>query len=551
MAPRPIAVVLDGDPTPAWQQRALAGLAASPALDVVEVRLAGRPRRSLLRRVHAAAERHLLRLGADALAPAIVDRSLLGGPGGLGPAGSKGEASEGGASSVDLVVWLADATPVPKDELRDVLHVCHDGVAESAEQAVLRALLSGVSALETEVVLRRPGGGTVVVERTVSGLRPFSLTLSRDLLLWKLAALVPRAVERAPGADAPSVVPSASATGPASASAPPGRSAPGSSSSLGSRSTPGSSSTLALFARSAIAWPRVLLTRLLFRRPWAIRLRRRGAEPTAGWSTGEELVRWARGHLYADPFLFEHEGRHHLFCEEQPRSAGMAVISHTELRLDGVVADPPTPVLARPYHLSYPFVFAHEGETFMIPETSAVARVELYRAVEFPHRWEREAILIDGLDAADATLIQHDDRLWLFASVTPEDASSLDELHLFWASALRGPWQSHPRNPVVSDVRCARPAGAIQRWGSRLVRTGQDGSRRYGGAISFREIDVLSVSDYAEHEIARLEPADLGDARATHTYAADGSFEAIDLRRRELRGRSRLPGGVRDRGVAR
>lgn len=578
MAPRPIAVVLDGDPTPAWQQRALATIAGSPALDVVEVRLAGRPRRSLLRRAHAAAERHLLRLGADALAPVVVDRSLLGGTGELlGGAGERRSGPFEGGASAELVVWLADA-PVSEDA-RDALYVRHGGRVEPAEQAVMRALLSDATCLETEVLLKRRGttdgsngsskrgsksddGITVVIDRAVSGVRPFSLTLSRDMLLWKLAALVPRAVERALGADAPSVAASASATGPASASAPPSPSAPGSPSSLGSRSTlgsrsaPGSPSMFALLARSATAWPRVLLTRLLFRRPWAIRLRRRAPEPAAGWSTGGELVRWTRDHLYADPFLFEHEGRHHLFCEEQPPGAERAVIAHTELRLDGVAADPPTPVLARPYHLSYPFVFAHEGETFMIPETSAVARVELYRAVEFPHRWEHEAVLIDGLDAADATLLEHEDRLWLFASVTPEDASSLDELHLFWASGPRGPWQPHPRNPVVSDVRCARPAGAVQRWGSRLVRPGQDGSRRYGEAISFREIDLLSTSDYAEHEIARLEPTDLGgDARATHTYAADGRFEAIDLRRRELRGKSRMARlarairGIRTAGV--
>jgi hypothetical protein len=180
-------------------------------------------------------------------------------------------------------------------------------------------------------------------------------------------------------------------------------------------------------------------------------------------------------------------------------------------------------------------VFRHGGETFMIPETSAVSRVELYRAAEFPHSWTREAILLDGIDAADATLLVHGDRLWLFAGVAAADASSLDELHLFSAKAPQGPWHAHPRNPIVSDARRARPAGAIQRWGSRMVRPGQDGSRRYGGSIAFCEIDVLNETDYAEHEIARLEPRDVAGARATHTYSADSAFEAIDLRRRELR----------------
>jgi hypothetical protein len=256
-------------------------------------------------------------------------------------------------------------------------------------------------------------------------------------------------------------------------------------------------------------------------------------DPTRGWEHARALVRWKHGHLYADPLLIEHDGRHHLFCEEIEKGSRRGVISHTELRRDGVAADPPTAVLEAPYHLSYPFVFAHEGEMFMIPETSNVRRVELYRAVDFPRVWQRETVLLDEIVASDATLLAHGDRLWLFVGVAVPHATLLDELHLFSASSPRGPWQAHPRNPIVSDVRCARPAGAIQRWGTRLVRPGQDGSRRYGGSISFREIDELSEGDYAEHEIARLDPADLGSARATHTYASDGRFEAIDLRRRE------------------
>jgi hypothetical protein len=264
-------------------------------------------------------------------------------------------------------------------------------------------------------------------------------------------------------------------------------------------------------------------------------VRSRAEHPMVGWSRVEEHVRWASGHVYADPFLFEHEGRHHLFCEEIARGGDRAVISHTELRLDGGPAELPSCVLARPYHLSYPFLFTHDGETFMIPETSSMGRVELYRATAFPHSWEREAVLLDGIDAADATVLAHNDRWWLFAAVGAEGASSLDELHVFWASAPRGPWQAHPLNPVVSDARRGRPAGAVQRWGSRLVRPAQDGSRRYGGAIVFCEIDVLNEREYAEHEIERLDPADVAGARATHTYSADRAFEAIDLRRRELR----------------
>jgi hypothetical protein len=490
--PRRIAVVLDGPPIPQWQARALAVLGQSPTLEIVEVSLAGQRRRGRLRRAHAAVERHLFALGPDALAPSSLDRPAI-------------QTSASSAPGGELVVWLAEGRP-PAQELGDVLYLRHGRRHEPAEEAFRRATLRGTPCVETEVLLRR-GGSAVLVERTVSGTRPFSTTLSRDKALWKIAALVCRAVERVPGLDLPAAACEQGSAGP---------------------------STAELIARAPWAWIRVISARLLFRRPWQIRVRRQQQEPTKGWTQARDLVRWKPGHLYADPFLFEHEDRHHLFCEEMLPGSNRAVISHTELHPDGIPCDPPTTVLEAPYHLSYPFVFAHEGEIFMIPETSAQGRVELYRATNFPGGWRRESILLDGLIASDATLLAHDGRLWLFVGVAVPNATMLDELHLFSAAVPGGPWHPHPRNPVVSDVRCARPAGAIQRWGSRLVRPGQDGSRRYGGAVSFREIDQLTLHDYAEHEIARLEPSDLGAARATHTYACDGMFEAVDLRERQL-----------------
>jgi hypothetical protein len=505
---RPIAVVLDGSPTPAWQARALAALECSPALDVVEVSMTGHRRRSRLRRLHAAAERHMFKLGADALAPVRLPRT---------PSGREARSRAG-----SLVLWLSER-PLPKDEPRDVLYTRHAGRAEPPEDAFARAVLGNAGWVETEVLLRS-AGNTIVLERTVSGVRPFSATLSRDYMLWKLAHVVRRAAERAPRLElrAPAAVAADRAL------------------SDTTRAVGRAPSDAALMAHAALTWPRALATHALFRRPWSIRVRERGPQPTGGWSASRELVRWQHGHLYADPFLFEHEGRHHLFCEEIAPGAKRAVISHTELRLGGGAADPPAPVLQQPYHLSYPFVFVHDDGIFMIPETHAVRRVELYRAVDFPHTWRAEAVLLEDLSASDATLLLHDERIWLFVAIAAPDASGLDELHLYWAERLQGPWCPHPCNPVVSDVRCARAAGAIRRWGSQLVRPGQDGSLRYGGAISFRAIDVLSTTAYAEHEIARLEPSDLGGrARATHTYAADARFEAIDLRRRELRLRTR------------
>jgi hypothetical protein len=492
-ATRPIALVLDGPPSPAWQASTFAELERSAAVEVVELRLAARKRRSVAQRLQTAVERHIFDPGPDPHAPVDVAPRAPGG------------------SPATLLVWLSERSP-PEEDPRDLLWLRHGGVEEPADDAFCRAVLSRASCIISELILRHERT-PVVVERTVSGVRPFSKTFSCTLALWKLSAAVPRAVHRLPGLSLPA---------PAAQQA---------------RPLP---STPALLVRAASSWLRALTIRLMFRRPWSIRVRESRAGRTADWDRNDGLVRWRDGSIYADPFLFEHEGRHHLFCEEVSLGAKRGVISHTELRLDGIPADPPKPVLEADCHVSYPFLFAHEGEVFMIPETRAARRIELYRAVSFPHGWRRDAILLGDIEAADATVLAYDGRLWLFASVSAPGASSADELHVFWAEALRGPWHPHACNPVVSDVRCARPAGAIRHWGTRIVRPGQDCSRRYGGAVSFREIEVLTPSAYAEHEIDRLDPANLGGARAAHTYASDGRFEAIDLRRRELRIRRRL-----------
>src|SRR5277367_6520756 len=112
IACHPISVVLDGPPTPRWQQRALDGLRARASLEVREVRFAGAPRHERLRDAHAAFERRLFAAGPDATAPAVAE------PGG-----------EALAGDVELVVWLAE-TPPPAGQPVQVLELRHNGSPE-------------------------------------------------------------------------------------------------------------------------------------------------------------------------------------------------------------------------------------------------------------------------------------------------------------------------------------------------------------------------------------------------------------------------------------
>ena len=482
-----VSVVVDGPGVPAWQAKAVAGLAASASLRLVSVREVAGARPGW--RLHRAIERRLFRLGPDPLAPEVAPAA---------------EVTPDGAASPDLVVWLSESAP-PDGE--SFLQVGHGPWFEPAGRAFRRAIASGEETVETVVRV-----GDRVLARSVSGVRRYSATLSADAALWKAADLVVRAAERWSEATAADPDP-----------APP-------------EGPPGGPSTPLFAAGSAARWGRALGIRFLYRRPWRVAVRERGPEPASGWTGEGDLVEWAPGHVYADPFLFEHDGRHHLFCEHVSPDTPRGVIAHVELR-EGGGAGPPVDVLAADSHLSYPFVFEHGGEIFLLPESSAARRLELHRAVDFPRAWELDTVLFEDLDVVDATPFEHDGRLWMFAAIAGRGASRLDELHLFHADGPRGPWTPHPLNPVVSDVRAGRPGGAMLREDGRLVRVGQDGSRRYGGAVSFRAVDVLTETDYAEHEVGRIDPGDVPGARAVHAYTRDSRYEAIDLRVREPRWR--------------
>jgi hypothetical protein len=260
---------------------------------------------------------------------------------------------------------------------------------------------------------------------------------------------------------------------------------------------------------------------------WFFAVRRRTAERGFDEAEGYRIVQPPKDRFYADPCLFKHQGRTFLFFEDYRYAEKRALISCAELDEKG---DPGEifEVLRCPYHLSYPFVFEHQGEIYMIPETKQNRTVELYRAEEFPHRWKLEKVLLDQVFAVDATIHEQDGKLWMFTGVSNGRYSNCDELAIFYADTLTGPWTPHRGNPVVSDVRRARPAGKLFRDRGRLIRPSQDCGKAYGYALNFSEVMVLNEHDYQERIIGGVQPEWAKGNLGTHTYTRTDEFEVID-----------------------
>jgi hypothetical protein len=198
-------------------------------------------------------------------------------------------------------------------------------------------------------------------------------------------------------------------------------------------------------------------------------------------------------------------------------------------------AGTPVRVLERPYHLSYPFVFDWRGERFLIPESAEHGTVDLFRAKRFPDEWEHVATLIDGEQLYDATLAEIDGRWWMFAGSSVAGASSWDELSVYYSDSPLGPWKPHRRNPIVSDVRTARPAGRLFRANGVWYRPSQDCSRSYGYAVQINQITRLDPQGYSEVPVTRLTPNWRPDVSGVHTVNSAPGLTVVDARIRRWR----------------
>jgi hypothetical protein len=263
---------------------------------------------------------------------------------------------------------------------------------------------------------------------------------------------------------------------------------------------------------------------LLYRRQWVLAFK----SALSGRSSFRTVLPQGDG-VWADPHIFVRDNRRHVFIEEIPHGSRTGRIAVFEMNDDEKV-QMPRPVLERPYHLSYPFVFEWQGGIYMIPQSTGQQAIELYRCISFPDSWEFDKHLVRGIDAVDSTLVQRHGRWWLFTCTRDNSGySPSEELCIFHAdSPISDQWIPHRRNPVISDVRRARPAGAFIERENHLYRPSQDCSIRYGYGTRINRVEILNEREYVEREVSFIEPKWDPRVKGVHSIAVNQTLTVID-----------------------
>ncbi len=229
----------------------------------------------------------------------------------------------------------------------------------------------------------------------------------------------------------------------------------------------------------------------------------------------------------ADPMVFSHGAQRCIFAElyDYVRCRGILGVS----QFDGTRFGKWTPILVEEHHLSYPYVFEWAGQVYLMPESGDSGQLCLYRAVEFPLRWEKCRVIARDVHWVDTTILPRGDG---FVGFT-EDAARGKDLRLTLDRSFQ-----ITSAAVLEEI----PFGQHRMGGrpfpleGRMVVVCQDCDGDYGKALLFRGYDPDLLS---QDWVQRIAPQALRFDRpmalnGMHTYSADDAMEVIDLKTRRF-----------------
>jgi hypothetical protein len=264
-----------------------------------------------------------------------------------------------------------------------------------------------------------------------------------------------------------------------------------------------------------------------------------------GWSNSNfergRIIPNPEGTFLADPFTLNVGGIDYLFVEEFPFETRKGVIS--AYRIEGEEVERIGVVLEEPHHLSFPFVFQHGDEIYMVPESGANRAVTLYKSVNFPTEWSAVKVLMADVPAVDTILFRKKSLWWMLTTIQGEGPGLNNaELHAFYARDLLGEWIPHKQNPIVMDASKGRNGGFLRQKDGTPCRVAQvPGFTFYGAGSAVYRIDELSPEVYRESLIKEVHPDFFPELDGTHHIHSSKKFTVYDFMRVER------PGYARDR----
>ena len=237
----------------------------------------------------------------------------------------------------------------------------------------------------------------------------------------------------------------------------------------------------------------------------------------------------------ADPFIYSKNKRSIIFVEDYSFDKAKGDISAIEIfngfeKHLGII-------LTEDFHLSFPFVFDYEGILYMVPETSQIKEIRLYKCDEFPDKWSFYKTIMKNVSAADSMIISKNNKWYLFSNICSADINDHNsELHIFYSdNPLSNSWKPlECGNPIIFDPLRARNAGIIYK-NNNIYRINQIHKKKlYGHSFGVNLIEELNEASYKELRICDVDPEFKDKIEKTHHFHSDEFYSVIDFCRFDM-----------------
>ncbi|XP_010278278.1 PREDICTED: glycosyltransferase family protein 64 protein C5-like [Nelumbo nucifera] len=233
-------------------------------------------------------------------------------------------------------------------------------------------------------------------------------------------------------------------------------------------------------------------------------------DESAAWPVSNPVVTCASvsdagfpSNFVADPFLYVQGDMLFLFYETKNSVTLQGDIGVAKSTDGGATWQHLGIALDEDWHLSYPYVFNHHDDIYMMPESSQKGEIRLYRAINFPLQWALHKVILKR-PLVDSVIINHDGNYWLFGSDHSDFGTKKNgELEIWYSSSPLGPWKPHKRNPIYNTDKSlgARNGGRPFIYNGKLYRLGQDCGETYGRRVRVFKVEVLTKDEYREVEV--------------------------------------------------
>lgn len=251
-------------------------------------------------------------------------------------------------------------------------------------------------------------------------------------------------------------------------------------------------------------------------------------KPVFTWLPAPDINRF-----FADPFIFKNtDGNINVIYEDfsNKDQYGKISITTVDQNFKPVITKQ---ILDTGSHLSYPNVFTENGKTFIMPEAGLTGNLTVYEYDFDKMALIKKKDIITGLPLLDSTILKYNNKYWLFA--TKRGTQSNNELFIYYADKIDGPFTGHKNNPVKNNLNGSRPAGNFILTDGEIYRPAQNSKLYYGKSISINKITVLTEEKFEEeHYITINAPKDTSYNYATHTLNFAEDVIVIDGLKRKF-----------------